>query len=165
MEKIELFDVGKLTAPCPVTLICTLKPDGSTNLATVSWWTILSLAPKTIGFATMKQGYTGQRVRETKEVVLTVPGEELQRAVMGCGSTSGADVDKVKKFDIAMKKIPDCEIEIPVHSGVAIQCALREFVDVGDHYFYICDVKNAYGDESEKALFAWNGYRKIAPLP
>jgi hypothetical protein len=35
-------------------------------------------------------------------------------------------------------------MQIHVHSIVAIHCAIREFVDVGDHYFYICDVENVY---------------------
>lgn len=53
-------------------------------------------------------------------------------------------------------------MQIPVHSIVAMHCAIREFVDVGDHYFYICDVENVYKDVDEKPLFAWKGYSKIA---
>ena len=53
-------------------------------------------------------------------------------------------------------------MQIPVHSIVAMHCAIREFVDVGDHYFYICDVENVYKDVDEKPLFAWKDYSKIA---
>lgn len=38
MKKIDLPFASKLTSPNPVSLVCTRKPDGSTNLATVSWW-------------------------------------------------------------------------------------------------------------------------------
>ena len=41
------------------------------------------------------------------------------------------------------RKAPS-DMQIHVHSIVAIHCAIREFVDVGDHYFYICDVENVY---------------------
>lgn len=54
------------------------------------------------------------------------------------------------------------DIKIPVHSRVAIQCHMKEFHEVGDHYLYICDVEQVYGDEAEEALFAWNGYAKVA---
>ena len=59
--------------------------------------------------------------------------------------------------------MPGSSIRIPVHSRVAIQCRLKEYHEVGDHYLYICDVDRVYGDESEEALFAWNGYAQIAP--
>ena len=36
MNRISLPQASKLTSPNPVTLVCTQKPDGTTNLATVS---------------------------------------------------------------------------------------------------------------------------------
>lgn len=163
MKALSLIDSAKLTSPNPVTLICSKAPSGVTNLATVSWWTYLSLEPETIGFAMMKTSYTGEMVRANKQVVLTVPGEGLEKQVMQCGSSTGRTKDKAKDFGIELKNIPDCDIQIPVHSVVAIQCALREFVDVSDNYFYICDVENVYGDADENPLVAWKGYSKIAP--
>ena len=35
MQKITLPQASKLTSPNPVTVVCTEKPDGTTNLATV----------------------------------------------------------------------------------------------------------------------------------
>ncbi len=54
MKKINLPQAAKLTSPNPVTLVCTQKPDGSTNLATVSWWTYLSFNPYMIAYAMAK---------------------------------------------------------------------------------------------------------------
>lgn len=163
MEKINLPKAAVLTSPNPVTLVCTQKPDGSTNLATVSWWTYLSYHPNMIAYAMAKTSYSGERVRENKKVILTIPSSLIADAVMGCGSTSGRTTDKISKFDIAMQSLPNSDIQIPLHSRVAIQCSLKEFVEVGDHYLYICDVEQVYCDESEEAVFAWNGYSQIAP--
>lgn len=163
MKKIELFDVTKLTSPNPLSLICTKTDSGITNLATVSWWTYLGLEPATIGFAMMKPSYTGEMLRQNKEAVLVIPGEPLARHVMECGSTTGRDTDKARRFGIPLKSLPDIGIEIPEHSVAAIVCSLRQFIDVGDHNFYICDVKQVFADDQEKALFAWKGYAKIAP--
>ena len=38
MKKINFAQVTGLTSPNPLTLICTKKADGSTNLGTISWW-------------------------------------------------------------------------------------------------------------------------------
>ena len=161
MNKINLPKASGLTSPNPVTLVCTQKPDGSTNLATVSWWTYLSFNPCMIGYAMAKTSYSGERVRENKKVILTIPGETITDAVVGCGSTTGRKTDKITQFQVEMQKLPNSEIEIPLHSRVAIQCKLKEVVEVGDHYLYICDVEEVYGNEEEEALFAWKGYSEI----
>lgn len=161
MNKINLPQAASLTSPNPVTVVCTMKPDGSTNLATVSWWTYLSFNPNMIAYAMAKTSYSGEMVRDTQKVILTIPGVEIADAVMGCGSTTGRDTDKVEKFDIELAEIEGSSIKIPVHSRVAIQCSLKEFREVGDHYLYICNVEQVYGNEAEEALFAWNGYSQL----
>lgn len=163
MKKINLPQASRLTSPNPVTMVCTEKPDGSTNLATVSWWTYLSFNPNMIAYAMAKTSYSGEMVRNNRKVILTIPGAEIADAVMGCGSTTGRDTDKISKFNIELKAVEGSAIQIPVHSRVAIVCSLKEYHEVGDHYLYICDVEQVYGDESEEALFAWNGYSQLRP--
>ncbi len=161
MEKISLPQASVLTSPNPLTLVCTLKPDGETNLATVSWWTYLSFNPPMIGYAMAKKSYSGEMVRDHKKVILAIPGEAISKEVMGCGMSSGRDTDKAAKLGIEMQALPETEIRIPLHSRVAIQCALKEYHEVGDHYLYICEVEQVYGNAEEEAVFAWKGYGEI----
>ena len=163
MEKISLPKASALTSPNPVTIVCTQKPDGSTNLATVSWWTYLSYNPNMIAYAMAKTSYSGEMVRSNKKVILTIPGSAIADEVMGCGMSTGRDTDKITKLGIEMQEVPGSEIQIPLHSRVAIQCSLKEFHETGDHYLYICNVEQVYSNEDEEAVFAWNGYAKIAP--
>lgn len=162
VEKITLPKASGLTSPNPVTLVCTARPDGGTNVATVSWWTYVSFNPEMIAFAMNQKSYSGERVRETKRVVITVPGAPLADAAIKCGRASGRDVDKAETYGLEMVELPGCDIKIPRHSRVAIECELKEHHAVGDHYLYICDAVRVYGDESEDALFAWSGYSEIA---
>lgn len=164
MEKIKLPQATKLTSPNPVTVVCTQKPDGSTNLATVSWWTYLSFNPNMIAYAMAKTSYSGEMVRGNGKAILTIPGAEIAEAVMGCGSTTGRNVDKASKFGIDLSAVEGSDIRIPIHSRVAIVCTLKEFHETGDHYLYICDVEQVYGNEAEEALFAWNGYAQVCPF-
>ena len=164
MDKITLAGAAKITSPNPVTVVCTQKPDGGGNLATVSWWTCLSYSPNMIAYAMAKTSYSGELVRQNKKVVITVPGEKIAEAVLGCGSTTGRTCDKIEKFGIAMQQLPGTDISVPVHSCLAIVCTLKEFIEVGDHYLYICNVEQVYADQSQRALFAWNGYSQIKPV-
>lgn len=161
MKTISLPQASDLTSPNPVTIVCTQKPDGKTNMATVSWWTYLSFNPSMIAFAMAKPSYSGEMVRTNKKVVLTIPGEAIAKEVMGCGLSTGRDTDKIAELGIQAQQLPETDIQIPLHSRVAIQCTLKEYHEVGDHYLYICDVDQVYGNEKEKAVFAWNGYREI----
>lgn len=163
MKEITLPKASQLTSPNPVTVVCTQKPDGTTNLATVSWWTYLSYNPNMIAYAMAKTSYSGEMVRSYKKVILTVPSVEIAEAVLGCGSMTGRNTDKAAKFHIELSEVEGSSIKIPTHSRVAIVCALKEYHEVGDHYLYICDVEQVYGNESEEALFAWNGYAQLRP--
>ena len=161
MEKITLPKASNLTSPNPVTIVCTQKADGTTNLATVSWWTYLSYNPGMIAFAMAKTSYSGEMVRENRNVILTVPGEKIAGQVLGCGMSSGRNTDKITKFGVEMQVVEGSSIQIPLHTRVAIQCSLKEYLEVGDHYLYICKVEQVYGNDTEKALFAWKGYSEI----
>ena len=123
MQKINLPQASGLTSPNPVTLVCTEKPDGATNLATVSWWTYLSFNPSMIAYAMAKTSYSGEMVRNNKKVILTIPGAAIAEAVMGCGSTTGRNTDKANEFGIELVNVEDSTIQIPAHSRVAIVCS------------------------------------------
>ena len=73
-----------------------------------------------IAFAMAKTSYSGEMVQNSRKVILTIPGAELSEAVMGCGSTTGRNTDKVAKFGIELAEVEGSSIKVPVHSPVAI---------------------------------------------
>lgn len=163
MKAIGLWDAMRFTCPNPLSFICTKKPDGKTNIATVAWWSTLAVEPEILGFSMNNRSYTYEILQKTKKLVLVTPGIGLEKAAIGCGNTSGRDTDKVEKFKIEMKQMPGSDIAIPVHSVLAIACSVREYVDVKAAYFFICNVEKVLHDESRQPLFCWDGYAKIAP--
>lgn len=164
MKEISFGKATQLTSPNPLTLICSEKPDGTTNLATVSFVSYLSFNPPMAGFALGKGSYTGERVSETGKVIITYPGNSLCKAAMSCGTSSGRNTNKVEKFDIELAEVPGNSIKIPADTKLALVAKLKQTVETGDHIFYVCDIEKIYGDESKEAIFAWNGYAKAAPV-
>lgn len=163
MQEISLGQAGKFTSPNPLTVVCTKTTTGKTNLAPVSWWTYLSYNPNIIGFAMAKTSYSGEMVRQTKQVVLAMPGAAIADQVMSCGGLTGRDTDKVEKLAIELVDLPETEIKVPAHSRIAIQGQLINTVEAGDHWLYLCAVEHVYAVSNEEELFAWNGYAKLAP--
>lgn len=164
MNEIHLAQAAKITSPNPISLVCTRRTDGGTNLAPVSWWTYLSYKPGMIGFAMSHKSYSGQCVQASKSVVLTVPGEALAQKAMQCGGVSGSTTDKAVQFGIDLMPVGGTDIQIPVHTRLAIVCRLKEYHAVGDHNLYLCEVTNVYADETQNALFAWGGYAVLGPV-
>ena len=82
MKKIDIGKAPEFTSPNPLTLVCSQKPDGTTNLAPVSFVTYLSFNPPMISFAMGKTAYTGERVRESGRVIITLPGSTLTDKVI-----------------------------------------------------------------------------------
>ena len=152
-----------LTSPNPLTLICSKKEDGSTNLAPICFVSYLSFNPPMVGFATGKQSHTGKQVRETDKVIVTVPGESLAQTVIACGASTGAKTDKVAANNIEMMAVEGSDIQIPVDTRLAMVATLQQSVEVGDHILHICQVDKFLGDEDKKGLYAWNGFGKVAP--
>ena len=127
MKELNIMEATVLTSPNPLTLICSKKEDGSTNLAPICFVSYLSFNPPMVGFATGKQSHTGKRVRETGKVVVTVPGESLAGAVMACGASTGAETDKAAANNIEMMAVEGSDIQIPADTRLAmvLPCSSR----------------------------------------
>lgn len=164
MKELNIMEATVFTSPNPLTLICSQNEDGTTNLAPICFVSYLSFNPPMVGFAAGKQSHTGKRVRETGKVIITVPGESLAQAVMACGASTGAKVNKVAANEIEMKEIEGSDIQIPADTRLAMVATLQQSVEVGDHILHICQVDKFFGDESKKGLYAWNGFGKAAPV-
>ena len=136
MKELNIMEATVLTSPNPLTLICSKKEDGSTNLAPICFVSYLSFNPPMVGFATGKQSHTGKRVRET---------------------------DKVAANNIEMMAVEGSDIQIPADTRLAMVATLQQSVEVGDHILHICQVDKFLGNEDKKGLYAWNGFGKVAP--
>lgn len=163
MKELNIMEATVLTSPNPLTLICSLNEDGSTNLAPICFVSYLSFDPPMVGFAAGKQSHTGKRVRQTGKVIMSVPGESLTQTVMACGSSSGSTSYKVEENHIEMTSVEGSDIQIPADTRLAMIATLQQTVEVGDHILHICRVDKFLGDESKKGLYAWNGFGKVAP--
>ena len=162
MRELNIMEATVYSSPNPLTLICSLNEDGTTNLAPICFVSYLSFNPPMMGFAAGKQSHTGKRVRETGKVIVTVPGESLAGAVMACGTSTGAKLNKVAENHIEMKSVDGSDIQIPADTRLAMAATLQQSVEVGDHILHICQVDKFLGDEDKKGLYAWNGFGKVA---
>ena len=163
MKEINIGQATAITSPDPLMLVCTTKEDGSLNMAPVSFFMYSSFNPPMLAFAMGKATNSGENIRRTEKAVLAAPGISLNDAVMAFGSSNGGQKDKLKETPIALQKVEGSDIQIPEDSRIAFVVSLAQTIESGDHYLYLCNIEKMVADESKEALFAWEGYAKVAP--
>ena len=84
MNEIKFAQLTGMTSPNPLTLVCTKKEDGTTNLSTISWWMPLSFNPNLFAVAINHGSHGGDRLRETGEAVLVIPAVGSEGFIFGC---------------------------------------------------------------------------------
>jgi len=164
MKHISISEAQKQTSPNSVTIICAQKPDGKTNLATVSWWTYLSNDPAIIGFALSKSGCTGELILAGKRLALCLPAGGISNETMKCGSVSGREVDKVALTGIEMRPLIGTPLYVPTDCKIVFNCALIDIIDTVSTNFYICRVEDIELNEGKRQLFAFDGYSTLRTL-
>ena len=122
-----------------------------------------SYNPPMLAFAMGKESNSGSNIRRTGKAVFAAPGVSLNNAVMAYGSFSGNEQDKLKETPIVLQNIEGSNIQIPEDTRVAFVVSLAQTMESGDHYLYLCNIEKIVADESKDALFAWDGYAKVAP--
>ena len=75
MKELNIMEATVLTSPNPLTLICSKKEDGSTNLAPICFVSYLSFNPPMVGFATGKQSHTPNAYCNNAQVVVVPEGK------------------------------------------------------------------------------------------
>ena len=163
MKEINIGQATAVTSPDPLVLVCTKKEDGGLNMAPVSFFMYASFTPPMLAFAMGKAANSGENIRRTGKAVLAAPGLSLTDAVMAYGSANGGEVDKLKLSPIALQDIVGSDIQIPQDTRIAFIVSLVQTVESGDHYLYLCNIDKILADETKEALFAWDGYAKVAP--
>ncbi len=163
MKEINIGQATALTSPDPLVLVCTKKEDGKLNLAPVSFFMYASFNPPMLAFAMGKAANSGENIRRSGKAVLAAPGVSLKDAVMAYGSANGGQKDKLAEMPIALQSMEGTDIQIPEDCRVAFAVTLEKTVESGDHYLYLCNIDKILADESREALFAWDGYAKVAP--
>lgn len=164
MEMISISEAQKITSPNPFALIAAQKPDGTTNLMALSWWTYLSNHPATVGICTSNRGYTGGLIREKGEFCLCIPDVSIKERAIRCGTCSGRESNKAEMFEIELEDAETVAVKIVKKSALVLECKLKNTVEVGDHTMYIAEVSACRTDRAMQPVFAVDGYKRLSEV-
>ena len=86
-------------------------------------------------------------IKNTKEFVINLTNKELSFATDWCGVSSGKDYDKFKEMKLHKEKGKFVKCPLIKESPVAVECRVKEIVELGSHHMFIAEVLSIDADE------------------
>lgn len=140
-----LSKVYGLLEPGPVLLLATMHR-GRANVMTLSWHTMLEFEPPLVACVVSDRDHSFAALRRTRECTLNVPTVDLAAAVVGCGNTSGARVDKFARFGLT--PVPASQVAAPLvgECWANLECRVADTRAVNRYGLFVLEVVQAWID-------------------
>lgn len=148
-RSFPLARVYTLLEPGPVVLLATAGRDGPDAMA-MSWHTMLEFEPPLVGCVISNRDYSYGRIRRSRECVLNIPTVDLAAQVVGCGNTSGAEVDKFARFGLTARPAKQVAAPLIDECYASLECRVADTRAVNRYGFFVLEVLQAWVDPAVK---------------
>lgn len=146
----SLSKVYTLLEPGPVVLLTTAHR-GRANVMAMSWHTMLEFEPPLVGCVVSDRDFSFAALKATKECVINIPTVELAAQVVGCGNTSGAEVDKFARFGLTTKPARLVGAPLIAECFANLECRVVDVRMVNRYSFFVLEVVQAWRDTAVKS--------------
>jgi len=148
-KSYPLSKVYGLLEPGPVVMVTTLRGERP-NIMTMSWHTMLDFEPPLVGCVISNRNYSFGLLKATNECVINIPTVEIAEKVVGCGNTSGANIDKFETFGLTPK--PAALVGAPLidECHANLECRVADKRMVAKYCFFVVEVIKAWLDPTVK---------------
>lgn len=146
---LPLSRVYRLLEPGPVVLLTTVR-NGNPNVMTMSWLTMLEFEPPLVGCVVSDRDYSFESLKSTKECVINIPTQELAQKVVGCGNTSGREIDKFSKFNLTARSSSKVRAPLIDECYANLECRVIDTKMVKKYDFFVLEVVKAWIDRAKK---------------
>jgi len=148
-KSFPLSKVYSLLEPGPVVLV-TIARGSHCNIMPMSWHTMIEFVPPLIGCVISNRNYSFGMLKASRECVINIPTVEIAERVVGCGNTSGANINKFLKFGLTPK--PAAKVNAPLieECFANLECRVTDTKMVTEYCMFVVEVVKAWIDPSIK---------------
>ena len=142
---------ANLLNPVPAVLITSCDEQGRYNVMTAAWAGTVCSDPVMVSVSIRKNRYSHDIIARSGEFVMNLTTEALARVTDFAGVRSGQDTDKFALAgDMKLTPLKGKIVQAPVlaESPVALECRVREILELGSHDMFIAEVVNTSVDEA-----------------
>ena len=142
----KIWKAGTFVYPIPAALISCGTMEKS-NILTIAWTGIINTDPAMVYISVRPNRYSYNIIKKNKEFVINLTNKDLAFATDWCGVRSGKDYDKFKEMKLHKEKAKFVKCPIIKESPVAVECKVKEIVELGSHHMFIAEVLSIDADE------------------
>lgn len=148
-KSLPLSKVYQLLEPGPVVMVSTARK-GTPNIMTMSWHMMVDFEPPLVACVMGEGDYSFNILKQTQECVINIPTVELAKQVVGVGNTTGAKVDKFKKFNLT--QVPASKVKPPMigECYANLECKVIDMSMAAKYNIFILEVVKAWITTSKK---------------
>jgi flavin reductase (DIM6/NTAB) family NADH-FMN oxidoreductase RutF len=148
-KSLPLSRVYGLLEPGPVVLLTTMGRERP-NIMALSWHTMLEFEPPLVACVVSDLDYSFELLKNSSECVINIPTGDIARQVVGCGNTTGAEVDKFEQFHLTA--IPAEKVGAPLigECYANLECRLVDTDMVPRYSLFVLEVVKVWIDPSAK---------------
>ncbi|MEO0068212.1 MAG: flavin reductase family protein [candidate division WOR-3 bacterium] len=121
------------------------------SIITIAWHCPVSIKPPALAIAVGKTRFSAELIARSGEFIVNIPDWKLLEAMLYCGTHSGREVDKFKEAKLTAEKAVKLLKAPKIKECIgAIECAVIDKTEIGDHIIFFGEVVYA---EAEEGLF------------
>lgn len=154
MKKVSVEEAWLSKYPELTILVVSSDGNRRDNLIALGWMMQTSIDPQMVAISVNTMSLSHQLIEESGDFVLVIPSEEMEEAVMFCGTHSGRDVDKFKATGLSAVKSRHVKPSLVDEAVVNMECKVVGKLKTGDHTIFVGEILSAFvSEESRKVLF------------
>ena len=135
--------------PERVVLATSVDAEGSANIISIGWMMRANMEPPVFALGLGMKSHSCRNISASGEFVLAVPGLDLGREVIYCGTHSGATVDKFQ--ETGLTPLPGKVVKAPLIGECLfnLECKVIAAQDIQDHRVFFGEVVAGWRAEHE----------------
>ena len=132
-------------------LLMTTAHKGAVNVMTMSWHTMLEFEPPLVGCVVSGNDFSAAALNATRACVLNIPTVALAAAVVGCGNTTGEQVDKFARFGLTARPARSVAAPLVAECFANLECRVVDTRFKNRYDFYVLEVVQAWRAAASEA--------------
>lgn len=146
MEKIDVEYLEYMWPMRHFLITCGIF-QGEANIIAVSFCMPVSKVPPMVVCAIGHAAYSCGLIEQTKEFVINIPPQNLNRQIYYCGFHSGKQVNKFRESGLTPQSARSVKVPIIAECVAHMECRVENMTDTGDKRLFIGTVLEAYADK------------------
>jgi len=148
-QQIPLHKIRRYLEPGPIVLVSSAHK-GEQNIMTMGWHMVMEFSPSLIGCVIASSNHSFELIRKSRECVINLPTTSLTDAVVGIGTSSGADIDKFAHFGLTPESIEGVAAPAIRECHAHFACRLHDDSLVKKYNLFIWEVVAARAARTPK---------------